>query len=438
MSYAPIRPLKVILKPSTGVLIKVTEFQGIPAGGFTIPLNIFLDKGPMVDLTVGMYQLGTTPDKFGIFPGPVTFLPGEKLKYVWLSTDHASKGSTGSVVLTLTGTERAVYSLPVRNRSFFVYTPRTEKPVIVTSSIVGPIYENNVAKTSKIQVTIKTNVPTIVYFGIVPGGTLDLKISEIRAKKLRYDNFYSPYFLGEAIQNSVTYETTFEIKNIDEAVDSYLKIFVQNGDGNYASPALQYNFTTEAVSAPGILYLKLPQSHTESNVLAQIKTLMSAASALRLTSINPDATNYFEVTDVDGVVTFPATSLENITDTQTSDLEDEISLMEDLKSQWAFLSNSEDTFSTSASTGSTTTGTSGTRVYTATDIQTTVSATDQSLAEAAIVSEYNILHQNRIDLDPAIDHGMTANAYSTMEALVSEYQSRTINYLKIGNIFFLF
>ena len=382
----------------------------------------------MVDLTVGMYQIGITPDMFSAYPVTVKFSPGEKIKYIWLSTDYASKGSTGSVVITLTGTERDVYSLPIRKRDFFVYTPRTEKPVIVTSKVRGPYWENNGSNTSRITVELITNTPTIVYFGIVPGGTLDLKISEIREKKLRYDNFYGKYFLGESIQNDATFKTSFEIKNIPPGYDQYLKIFVQNFDGNYSNKALQYNYTTEAVTPPGLINIRLPQTQEQIVVFDALKQLLTSTSQSRITMNHPDNTNYYEVYD-EGIygISWPTIEKIELSGSKKSKFNSENNKRLKLLNQYSRYFNTANTYSDSTDTTSTTT------IWEAGDLDIIQSISQQSDSEELIVESYNAKNENRQNLNPSVDVGMDLDDYNTMIANLATLQSRTYNYSAIGD-----
>jgi hypothetical protein len=284
-TYANIRPIRVVVYPTTAVDVEITPFTALAAGGRSKPLAFFLDKAPYKTLTVGVYQIGRTPDMMGIYPSQLVFLPGEKLKYFWLSTDIASKGSEGSVVFTLTGDTKGVYSFPNRQKTFYIYEGRTVTPVVLYRTIVGPTRDN------KILVDLTTDSHCTAYFAVYPRGTLDVTITEIRNKKLRYDNYQGKYKLGEFVDSNSQNRIQFEIEGIEAGSQQMLKLLVQNTDGVF-SEAIYYPFSTVLPEAPMKVYLQTTDTSILNSVFNQIKN--NIADGGRLTTSTPSTDIYFE------------------------------------------------------------------------------------------------------------------------------------------------
>jgi hypothetical protein len=284
-TFAEIKPLKVIIAPSTSVPVKITEFAALAAGGRSMPLAVYLDKAPFTQLTVGIYQLGRLPDRFGIYPPQLVFEPGEKKKFFWISTDFASKGSIGSLVFTMTGTTKGVYSFPARQKDFYIYEGRNAKPVILFQNIYGP------TKNNQLIVSIKTDTHCTCYFAVVPRGTLDVLFSEVKNKKLRYDNFKGKYMMGEMVFSNTENTIDFAISDLEPNMDQMLKVFIQNTDGAIAD-AIYYPFTTLQPETPIKVYI---QSSTDAIAGALITTLQGGiALGSRITTTQPDPNTYFE------------------------------------------------------------------------------------------------------------------------------------------------
>lgn len=55
VKYARIRPLRVYLRRSENIKIMVTDFNSLPAGGRTEPMEFYLEKAPFKRLTVGIF-----------------------------------------------------------------------------------------------------------------------------------------------------------------------------------------------------------------------------------------------------------------------------------------------------------------------------------------------------------------------------------------------
>jgi len=304
VNFAKIKAIRVVVQPTTSVDVKITEMAALAAGGRSVPLAFYLDKGPFKQLTVGIYQIGRIPDMLGIYPSELVFQPGEKKKFFWLSTDYASKGSEGSVVFTLTGLTKSVYNFANRQKEFFIYQGRDTQPVILDTKIVGPCVNNS------ILVYIKTDSHCTAYFAVYPRGTLDATFTEIRRKRLRYDNFQGKYKLGEYVDSNTDNIIFFEINNIEPGLEQVLKIFVQNTDG-VLSEAIIYPFTTLRPEAPMKIYLSSSTDSISSAVLAQLQAGMGGLAG-RLTSSVPDTTKYFEqkqIGEADAVIPYPENNM---------------------------------------------------------------------------------------------------------------------------------
>ena len=286
INYANIKAIRVVIYPSTSVNVMITEMAALAAGGRSMPLAIYLDKGPFQPLTVGIYQIGRIPDMLGIYPSTLSFKPGQKKLYFWLSTDFASKGSEGSVVFTLTGNTKSVYNFPNRQKQFFIYQGRDTAPVVLSSNIVGPCANNS------ILVTITTDSHCTAYFAVYPRGTLDVSFTEIRRKRLRYDNYQGKYMFGEYVDPNTMNFIFFEIPNIEPNLEQVLKIFIQNTDGVLAE-AIIYSFTTLRPEPPMEIYLSSSDSSISASVLSQLQSSLGSLSA-RISTSQPDKSKYFE------------------------------------------------------------------------------------------------------------------------------------------------
>jgi len=283
--FADIRPLKVVVYPSTQVQVQVSEFAALAAGGRSTPLSLFLDKGPFKPLTVGIFQLGRVPDLMSVYPKQLLFQPGEKKKNFWLSTDFSSKGSQGSVVFTLTGDTKAVYSFPVRQKDFYIYEGRDVPPVILFQQILGPTRDN------KIKVRLVTDSHCTAYFALFPRGTLDVTFSEIRKKRLRYDNFQERYKLGEVVFADDLNVIEFELRDLFPDRDQTLKLFLQNTDGVLAE-AIYYPFSTAKPQPPMAVYLQVSSDANKAAILSALAS--GLASGSRIKAENPDDKLFFE------------------------------------------------------------------------------------------------------------------------------------------------
>ena len=284
-TYADLRPLKVILYPSTEVGVKITDFAALAAGGRSVPLALYLDKGPFKELTVGIFQIGRIPDLMGIYPKSLTFLPGEKKHFFWLSTDTSSKGSQGSIVFTLTGDTRSVYNFPLRQKDFYIYEGRDIPPVILYQKIVGPTSDN------KLKISIITDSHCTLYFAVFPRGTLDLTFSEIRKKRMRYDNYQEKFKLGEVVFENEQNLIDFEIPDLESGKDQTLKLFIQNTDGVLAE-AIYFPFSTVKPQPPMKVYLQASSDSNKVSILSAINSGISAGS--RFKADKPDSNFYFE------------------------------------------------------------------------------------------------------------------------------------------------
>jgi len=295
LHFANIEPLKVQIVPSTNVGIFVTDFATLAAGGRSLPLVLFLDKAPFKNLEVGIYQIGKMPDRLGVWPPSLKYLPGEKKKYFWLSNDYASKGSEGSIIFTLSGETRSVYNFPNREKKFYIYEGRTDPPVVISKQIRGPDKDNN------IDIRVQTDSPCTIYFSVVPRGS-DIKFSEIRNKKMALDNYVMKYKLGEWIEPSDDYSSTFKIPNIELGLDQELKLFMQNSDGVISS-AIRYRFSTIIPEPPMLIYILLRKGASTSTVYDKIKAAI--VSGDRLSTTNPNPELFFVRTYSEGVLLDP-------------------------------------------------------------------------------------------------------------------------------------
>lgn len=406
-TYTDIMPLRVVIYPSTSVGVQITSFTALAAGGRSKPLAFYLEKGPFKRLEVGIYQIGRVPDMMGIYPPQLVFEPGEKLKYFWLSTDIASKGSEGSVVFTLTGETKQVYSFPNRQKDFYIYEGRAVSPVVLYKTIVGPTKDN------KIIVDLTTDTTCTVYFAVYPRGTQEVTFTEVRNKKLRYDNFQGNYKLGEFVDSSSNNRLYFEIDALDTNQQQMLKLFVQNTDGVLAD-AIYYPFTTVFPEAPIKVYLQSTDSSIASAVISTIKSGITDAD--RITTEIPSTDLYFEqlqIGEVASNISYPSNELTN-----------------DLKSKRdSFISGKASPVTDTLANSSTTANKTAANTYLA---QSSSTNTTSQVSGIGSVSQFKKVNQQRVVLDPWVDLAIDYSIYLKREQKKSIYTSKTITALLIG------
>ena len=140
-----------------------------------------------------------------------------------------------------------------------------------------------------------------MYFSVAPRGT-DITFSEIRNKKLKYDNFDMKYKLGEWVEVTDSYTYTFSIPDIEKGLDQELKIFVQNTDGIVAS-AIRYRFSTIEPETPMKVYALCKKGANLDTIFNSIKGLI--ASGARLTNTNPKPELYYIESHSEGLTIDP-------------------------------------------------------------------------------------------------------------------------------------
>lgn len=405
--YTDIMPIRVVLYPSTSVQVDITSFTALAAGGRSKPLAFYLEKAPYKRLEVGIYQIGRVPDMMGIYPSQLVFEPGEKLKYFWLSTDIASKGSEGSIVFTLTGETKQVYSFPNRQKDFYIYEGRSVSPVVLYKTIVGP------TKDSKIKVDLTTDTTCTVYFAVYPRGTQDVTFTEVRNKKLRYDNFQGNYKLGEYVDSNTNNRLQFEIEGIDSDRQQMLKLFIQNTDGVLAE-AIYYPFSTVLPEAPLKVYLQTTDDSIASAVVSSLKAAI--ADGARLTTETPSKELYFEQLQIGEVavnISYPANEL-------SSDLESK-------KKDFVETKLSPVTDTAANSSNSTNKTAANTLVAQSTSVNTS-----SQVSGIGSVSLFKKVNQQRVVLDPWVDLGVDYEVYLKRVQNKFIYTSKAVSALLVG------
>lgn len=405
--YTDIMPIRVVLYPSTSVQVDITSFTALAAGGRSKPLAFYLEKAPYKRLEVGIYQIGRVPDMMGIYPSQLVFEPGEKLKYFWLSTDIASKGSEGSIVFTLTGETKQVYSFPNRQKDFYIYEGRSVSPVVLYKTIVGP------TKDSKIKVDLTTDTTCTVYFAVYPRGTQDVTFTEVRNKKLRYDNFQGNYKLGEYVDSNTNNRLQFEIEGIDSDSQQMLKLFIQNTDGVLAE-AIYYPFSTVLPEAPLKVYLQTTDDSIASAVVSSLKAAI--ADGARLTTETPSKELYFEQLQIGEVavnISYPANEL-------SSDLESK-------KKDFVETKLSPVTDTAANSSNSTNKTAANTLVAQSTSVNTS-----SQVSGIGSVSLFKKVNQQRVVLDPWVDLGVDYEVYLKRVQNKFIYTSKAVSALLVG------
>lgn len=408
-TYAEIRPIRVVVYPSTEVGVSVTPFAALAAGGRSKPLAFYLDKAPFKTMTVGVYQIGRIPDMMGIYPGQLVFLPGEKLKYFWLSTDTASKGSEGSIVFTLTGDTKGVYSFPNRQKDFYIYEGRTVSPVVLRKTIVGPTKDN------KLLIDLTMDTHCTVYFAVYPRGTMEVTFTEVRNKRLRYDNYQGKYMLGEYVDSNEQNRVQFEIPDIQKDRQQMLKLFIQNTDGVLAD-AIYYPFSTVTSETSLKVYLQTTDKSILNAVVSQIQAGIAAGS--RLTTDTPDTKKYFE--DVrTGEVSTPIPYPSN---TATSEQEDK---------KKSFLSSkvTDSSKSTLANSSATSNASSANTLLSQAE---TLNSTSQ-VSGIGSLPQFKKENLQRKVLDSYIDLAMDYSAYIKLMQTKNVYTSKSVIPLQFGD-----
>lgn len=406
-TYANIMPLRVVLYPSTSVGVKITSFTALAAGGRSKPLAFYLEKGPYKQLTVGVYQIGRVPDMMGIYPSQLVFAPGEKMKYFWLSTDIASKGSEGSVVFTLTGDTKEVYNFPNRQKDFYIYEGRSVSPVVLYKTIEGPTKEN------KLIVDLTTDTTCTVYFAVYPRGTLDVTFTEVRNKKLRYDNFQGSYKLGEHVDSNTLNRLYFEIPEIEPEQQQTLKLFVQNMDGVLAD-AIYYTFSTVTPEPPMKVYIQMSDNSTASSIITNIKS--SITDGDRISTETPDANMFFEQLQIGEVavnISYPSNEL-------TEDLKNKRNAF--IKSK---VSSATDTLANSTSTANKTAA----NTIIAQTMSTNTSSQISGIGSATTFKNVNM---QRVVLEPYIDLAMDYGVYQKKQQMRTIYTTKPVTPLLYG------
>ena len=405
--FADIRPLKVVVYPSTQVAVKVSEFAALAAGGRSTPLSLYLDKGPFKQLTVGIFQLGRIPDMMSIYPKQLVFQPGEKKKNFWLSTDFSSKGSQGSVVFTLTGDTKSVYSFPSRQKDFYIYEGRDVPPVILFQQILGPTKDNS------IKVKLVTDTHCTAYFALFPRGTLDITFTEIRRKRLRYDNFMEKYKLGEVVFANDQNLIEFELKDLYPSLDQTLKLFIQNTDGVVAE-AIYYPFTTVKPQAPMVVYLQVTSDGSKAAILSSLTS--GIASGSRIKAENPDDKFFFEEKKLgETVVPIPYPDVE-----ESADLD---------KKKAAFLEqkNKQEEKPQAVATKTGAFGTINVGSSTSSAITTT-----SKTAGVADTDALKDLNQKTQSIDVSLDTGKSATTLMVEGQKVNKFRSKEVIPLVVG------
>ena len=406
-TYTDIMPLRVVLYPSASVNVRISPLVALAAGGRSKPLALYLDYAPFKQLTVGVYQIGRVPDMMGIYPSQLVFQPGDKLKYFWLSTDIASKGSQGSIVFTLTGNTKQVYTFPNRQKDFYIYEGRTVAPVVLYKTIVGP------TKDGKIIVDLTTDTTCTAYFAVYPRGTLDVTFTEVRNKKLRYDNFQGNYKIGEYVDSNSLNRLYFEINNIDSGMQQMLKIFIQNTDGVLAD-AIYFPFSTVLPESPMKVYLQSSDASIADSVITMIKN--SIADKDRISAAAPDALMYFEQLQIGEVpvnISYP-------NNTMTSDLQSKKDSMLSNK-----VSSETNTYANSSSKVN---GTSANTFV----AQTLSTNTSSQISGIGSVSEFKNVNQQRVTLDRYIDLAIDYQDYISIQQKKVIYTSKIVTPLLFG------
>lgn len=406
-TYTDIMPIRVVLYPSTSVGVQITSFTALAAGGRSKPLALYLEKAPFTQLTVGIYQIGRIPDMMGIYPSQLVFQPGEKLKYFWLSTDIASKGSAGSIVFTLTGDTKQVYSFPNRQKDFYIYEGRTVSPVVLYKTIVGPTKDN------KIVIDLTTDTTCTAYFAVYPRGTLDVTFTEVRNKKLRYDNYQGNYKLGEYVDSNTNNRLYFEINDIEPGLQQMLKIFIQNTDGVLAD-AIYYPFSTVMPEAPLKVYLQATDDSISSSVIAAIKSGITDGS--RISTAVPSIELYFEQLQIGEVpvnISYPDNLINDDLQAKKNNF---------LKAK---VSSQSDTYANSSSkTNSTSTNTLA--------AQALSTNTSSQISGIGSLSQFKQVNQQRVTLEPYVDLAMDYQEYLKRQQQKEIYVSKVVTPLLFG------
>jgi len=276
-----IRPLAVnIVEGQTEVF--VDEVVYVPAGGRTRPCYVTLSNSPLNDLEIQLYQRGSIPTYVNVYPSKLVFTKGELTKPFWVSSGTDTRGISGSVLFLINGTNKDAYFMPKRLRSFIISRGDTSIPYLLRNKLaaVGENYITVNASTSEAS--------TILYF-IAPRGTPAPVFEDIKDKKIRYDYYAGEYVVGEYVNDTSSYNYTFNVTGLKPGMDYDSYFYIEDFSGNQGNASFSYQFSTSQ-DYPQQVYLNVLQASMTAADTTKLLEAIVSATGLRLERLETDMT----------------------------------------------------------------------------------------------------------------------------------------------------
>jgi hypothetical protein len=198
--YTPLRKTQVIITNTQKLIVSVPTLYEIPRGGNTLPSAFTVSYGPDVGfeitLTFAQVYPGITMDnsnaifRSGQVNSPFTIFSSNDSNIT-----GAANVKTGTVLLSLSGVNKEMYSLSQSSVSFQVINPITVPPDI-TELNIGIVTQNSAT------ITIGTSAICMAYWMLALDGTSVPSFSQV------YNQGPAPYASTRSIYGSVQIGTT--------------------------------------------------------------------------------------------------------------------------------------------------------------------------------------------------------------------------------------
>ena len=156
------------------VAVNAQPIPQLQANSTSFPFTLSLDHSPEANLTVTL----TPSENVTVSPATLDFAPGETTKTYTVSTAAESAGFWGSVDFVLSGTDAAVYWLPVNVLSFSIRTLSNSEPTFKSAKMTRP------KQTHSMTMEVKSDIPAYLYTlyqesGLAPPTVADLLASPL-------------------------------------------------------------------------------------------------------------------------------------------------------------------------------------------------------------------------------------------------------------------
>jgi hypothetical protein len=216
------------------VYINTPATINVPSGGRSVPINITVDSAPYSDISIAIYQVGTTPTYSGIYPLRLTFTNGLAWGVFWASIGKQSKGSSGRLIYLLSGTNNQSYVFVNRVSTYYVTKPDSTAPIVLNNGLIEQ-RENSFA------FFVWVYQSATIYYYLTEQHAIAAGYSDIRSKIYPYEYYGGKYQMGEYIDANTTNNYTINITGLDFNTNYTAYVFVESLSGNLASSALTYS-----------------------------------------------------------------------------------------------------------------------------------------------------------------------------------------------------